>query len=95
MLPAKRTGGKWFNRSFPTMRTWIFLNRVFEHNKARLTVAGKCGQPKTEGVQVMEGVGLVEISLFDIIESKEAANTDKKMHSHYEVKTHWIFFFFS
>ena len=44
---------------------------------------------------MVEGVGLVEISLFDIIESKEAANTDKKMHSHYEVKTHWIFFFFS
>ena len=50
---------------------------------------------KSEGVQVVEGVGLVEISLFDIIESKEAADTEKKMHSHYEVKTHWIFFFFS
>ena len=28
-------------------------------NQAGLTVAGKCGQPKTEGVQVGEGVGLV------------------------------------
>ena len=44
------------------MRTWIFLNRVFEHNKVRLTVAGKCRQPKTEGVQVVEGVGLVPFS---------------------------------
>ena len=42
-----------------------------------------------------EGIGLVEISLFDFIESIEAADTEKKMHSHYEVKTHWIFFFFS
>ena len=42
-----------------------------------------------------EGIGLVEISLFDFIESIEAADTEKKFHSHYEVKTHWIFFFFS
>tara|TARA_B100001540_G_C15616197_1_gene555414 strand:+ start:465 stop:629 length:165 start_codon:yes stop_codon:yes gene_type:complete len=54
MLTAKRAGGKWFNRSFPTMRTWIFLNRVFEHKKARLTVAAKAIQPKTEGIQVVE-----------------------------------------
>ena len=42
-----RAGGKWFYR-FPTMRTWIFLNRVFQHNKARLTVAAKAIQPKTQ-----------------------------------------------
>ena len=29
------------------------------HKAATLTVAGKCGKPKTEGVQVVEGVGLV------------------------------------
>ena len=27
--------------------------------QAGLTVAGKCGQPKREGVQVVEGAGLV------------------------------------
>ncbi len=27
--------------------------------QAKLFVDGKCGQPKTEGVQVVEGVGLV------------------------------------
>ena len=32
---------------------------VSTHKAATLTVAGKCGQPKTEGVQVVEGVGLV------------------------------------
>ena len=29
------------------------------HKAATLTVAGKCGQAKTKGVQVVEGVGLV------------------------------------
>ncbi len=28
-------------------------------NQKKLTVAGKSGQPKTEGVQVVEGVGLI------------------------------------
>ena len=37
------------------------LQSRFRVNEARLTVAGKCGQPKTEGVQVVEGVGLLHL----------------------------------
>ena len=38
------------------------LQSCFRVNEARLTVAGKCGQPKIKNVQVVEGVGLVAFS---------------------------------
>ena len=43
---------------FYVRHTMVDFRYVF-HFAPTLTVAGKCGHPKTEGVQVVEGVALV------------------------------------
>ena len=41
----------------------FFCNAQESDFQAVLTVAGNSGQPKTEGVQVVEGVGLVFLAI--------------------------------